>query len=97
MPSGTAAIMGALSFNSVVGMIMMHPVKWHAKKPEQVLVERALAREKKYREHFLALSNRRSTIDKINVSSKTKWSSLHSLKEESDKEVLLLIESLKVT
>lgn len=95
-PSGTAAIVGALSLNSVVGMIMMHPVEWHARKPEEVLAERARAREEKYREHCLALSNRRSTIDVIHVSSKAKWSSLRSLKEESDKEVSLLIEATKV-
>ncbi|XP_014487641.1 PREDICTED: monocarboxylate transporter 9-like [Dinoponera quadriceps] len=88
---GTAAIMGALSLNSVIGMTLMHPVEWHTKKPEDVLAERARAREEKRRERCLALPNRRSTIDVIHVSSKAKWCSLRSLKEESDKEMSLLV------
>lgn len=95
--SGTAAIIGALSFNSIVGMTMMHPVEWHAKKPEDVLAERARAKEEKYREHCLTLLKRRSTIDVIDIPSKAKWSSLRSLKEESYKEESSLIENLKVT
>lgn len=93
---GTAAIVGALSLNSIVGMIMMHPVEWHAKNPEVVRAERAREKEQKvFRE--LALSNRRSTIDVIHSSSKAKWSSLRSLKEERGAETPLLIEALKVT
>ncbi|XP_032664414.1 monocarboxylate transporter 9-like [Odontomachus brunneus] len=92
---GTAAIMGALSLNSVVGMTLMHPVEWHARKPKEVLAERARARQEKYREHYLALSKRRSTIDVIYASSKARWSSLRSLKEENCKEMSLLIENLK--
>lgn len=93
---GTAAIIGALSLHSIVGMTMMHPVEWHAKNPEEVRAERAREREQKvFRE--LALVNRRSTIDVIHLSSKTKWSSLRSLKEERGTETPLLIEALKVT
>ena len=40
---GTAAIIGALSLHSVVGMIMTHPVEWHAKKLEDVRAEKAAA------------------------------------------------------
>lgn len=87
--------MGALSLNSIVGMTLMHPVEWHAKKPEEVLAERACEKKRKYQE--LSLSNRRSTIDVIHVSSRARWSSLRSLKEDNDKEVPLLIETLKVT
>ncbi|XP_011138019.2 monocarboxylate transporter 9 isoform X2 [Harpegnathos saltator] len=92
---GTVAIVGAWSLNSIVGMTLMHPVEWHMKKREEVLAERARAREEKGREHCLTLNNRRSTIDVIHLSSKTKWCSLRSLKEEGDKEVSLLIENLK--
>ncbi|XP_050446345.1 monocarboxylate transporter 9 [Cataglyphis hispanica] len=90
---GTAAIMGAISLNGIVGMTLMHPVEWHAKKMNDVRAEKA--REKEQRFQRLALSNRRSTIDVIHISSKTKSSSLHSLKEESGTEVPLLIETLK--
>ncbi|KAM0731975.1 Monocarboxylate transporter 9 [Formica fusca] len=90
---GTAAIMGAISLNGIVGMTLMHPVEWHAKKVDDVRAEKA--RKKEQRFQGLALSNRRSTIDDIHISSKTKWSSLHSLKKESGTEVPLLIETLK--
>ncbi|KAL0121794.1 hypothetical protein PUN28_006927 [Cardiocondyla obscurior] len=91
---GTAAIIGALSLNSIVGMTLMHPVEWHAKNPEEVRAERAREREQKFFRE-LALSNRRSTIDVIHSSSKTKWSSLRSLKDERSTETPLLIEALK--
>ncbi|KAG7207315.1 hypothetical protein KM043_008982 [Ampulex compressa] len=91
---GTAAMTGALSLNCIAGMTMMHPVEWHAKKPEEVLAERARKKEeRKLRE--IAMSKRRSTIDDIRISSKTKWSSLRSLKEESGKEVPLLVETMR--
>lgn len=93
---GAAAITGALSLHSIVGMALMHPVKWHAKKPEEVRAERAREKEQKVVRE-LATSNRRSTIDVIHLSFKTKWSSLRSLKEESGTEMPLLIENLKVT
>ncbi|XP_071631428.1 uncharacterized protein [Temnothorax longispinosus] len=90
---GTAAIIGALSLNSVVGMTMMHPVEWHAKNPAEVRAERAREKEQVFRK--LALSNRRSTIDVIHSSSKTKWSSLRSLKEERGTNTPLLNEVFK--
>jgi hypothetical protein len=86
--------MGALSLNSIVGMSVMHPVEWHAKKSEDVRAERARRKERKFQQ--LALSNRRSTIDVIRVSSMARWSSLRSLKEDNGTEVPLLVESLKV-
>ncbi|XP_011639060.1 monocarboxylate transporter 9 isoform X1 [Pogonomyrmex barbatus] len=89
---GTAAIVGGISLHSIVGMSLMHPVEWHAKKPEEVRAERA--HEKKQR-MFRAMSNRRSTIAVIHVSSKTKCSSLLSLKEEN--EMPLLIENSKLS
>jgi len=93
---GTSAIIGALSLNSVVGMTMMHPVEWHAKKPEEVYAEKARKKEQKIFQE-LKLSNRRSTIDGVYLSSKTKWSSLRSLKEDRSTEMPLLNETLKVT
>lgn len=75
-------------------MMLMHPVEWHVKKVDDVRAEKA--REKVQRFQGLALSNRRSTIDVIHISSKIKSSSLHSLKEESGTEVPLLIETPKV-
>lgn len=87
--------MGALSLNSIVGMSVMHPVEWHAKKPEEVRAERAREQEEKLQE--MTLSNRRSTIDVIHVSSKTRWSSLYSLKEDNGTEAPLLTETLKVS
>jgi len=93
---GTSAIIGALSLNSVVGMTMMHPVEWHAKKPEEVYAEKAREKEQKIFQE-LKLSNRRSTIDVVYLSSKTKWSSLRSLKEDRGTEMPLLNEILEVT
>ncbi|XP_011258036.2 monocarboxylate transporter 9 isoform X1 [Camponotus floridanus] len=90
---GTIAIMGAISLNSIVGMLLMHPTEWHVKKLDDVRAEKA--RIKQYRFQELALSNRRSTIDVIHTSSKTKWNSLHSLKEECDAEMPLLNKTLK--
>ncbi|XP_018371004.1 PREDICTED: monocarboxylate transporter 9-like [Trachymyrmex cornetzi] len=93
---GTAAIIGALSLNSVVGMIMMHPVEWHAKKLEDVRAEKAREKEQKISQE-LALSNRRSTIDVVHLSFKTKWNSLCSLKEGRGSEMPLLIETVKAS
>ncbi|KAG5332273.1 MOT9 protein, partial [Acromyrmex heyeri] len=93
---GTAAIIGALSLHSVIGMIMMHPVEWHAKKLEDVRAEKA--REKRQNiSQELALSNRRSTIDTVHLSLKTKWNSLCSLKEGRSSEMPLLTETVKVS
>ncbi|XP_011862364.1 PREDICTED: monocarboxylate transporter 9 [Vollenhovia emeryi] len=91
---GTAAIVGALSLNSLVGMTMMHPVQWHAKSVEEVRAERAREKGQKVFQDS-ALSNRRSTIDVIHSSSKVKWCSLRSLKEERGTEMPLLTEALK--
>ncbi|XP_018302168.1 uncharacterized protein [Mycetomoellerius zeteki] len=93
---GTAAItqvnktcvIGAISFHSVVGMMMIHPVEWHAKKLEDVRAEKAREKEQKFSQE-LALSNRRSTIDVVHLSFKTKCSSLCSLKEERGLEMLI--------
>ncbi|KAG5307765.1 MOT9 protein, partial [Pseudoatta argentina] len=90
---GTAAIIGALSLHSVVGMIMMHPVEWHAKKLEDIRAEKA--REKRQNtSQELALSNRRSTIDTVHLSLKTKWNSLCSLKEGRSSEMPLLTDTV---
>ncbi|XP_018302302.1 LOW QUALITY PROTEIN: monocarboxylate transporter 9 [Mycetomoellerius zeteki] len=93
---GTAAIIGALSLNGVVGMIMMHPVEWHAKKLEDVRAEKAREKEQNISQE-LALSNRRSTIDVVHLSFKTKWNSLCNLTEERGSEMPLLIETVKAS
>ncbi|KAK1129010.1 hypothetical protein K0M31_020144 [Melipona bicolor] len=90
---GTALMTGAMSLNCIVGMTMMHPVEWHARKPEDVRAERQ--REKKERKlRGIVLSDRRYS-DVVRTPAKTRWSSLTSLKDESGKQVPLLIETLK--
>lgn len=91
---GTAALTGALSLNCIAGMTMMHPVEWHTRDPAEVRAERAREADER-RSRGLAISNRRSTIDVLHVSLKTRWSSLRSLKEESSKQIPLLVETLK--
>ncbi|KAK2585108.1 hypothetical protein KPH14_008619 [Odynerus spinipes] len=91
---GTAALTGALSLNCIAGMTMMHPVEWHTRDPAKVRAERAREADER-RSRGLALSNRRSTVDVLHVTSNTRWSSLRSLKEASSKEVPLLIDTLK--
>lgn len=82
--------MGAISLNGFVGMTLMHPVQWHVRNIDDVRAEKA--REKKQRLEEVAVTNHHSTIH-----SKTKWSSLQSLKEESGTDMPLLTEKLKVT
>ncbi|XP_060811733.1 monocarboxylate transporter 9 isoform X3 [Bombus pascuorum] len=90
---GTALMTGAMSLNCIVGMTMMHPVEWHAKKPEEVRAEKM--REKEERKlRGIVFSNRRYS-EVIRTPAKTRWSSLTSLKGESGKQVQLLIETLK--
>lgn len=84
-----------MSLNCIVGMTMMHPVEWHAKKPEDVRAERARQREIQ-KLCGIAVSNRCST-DITHLPAKTRWSSLTSLKNESGKQIPLLIESLQVS
>ncbi|XP_012054641.1 PREDICTED: uncharacterized protein LOC105617696 [Atta cephalotes] len=93
---GTAAIIGALSLHSIVGMIMMHPVEWHAKKLEDVRAEKAREKGQNISQE-LALLNRRSSIDMVHLSFKTKWNSLCSLKEGRSSEMPLLIETVKAS
>lgn len=84
-------------------MLLFHPVIWHARPLREILAEKrgfafsldkAHEKEKTFEKFPL---NRRSTIDIIHVSLKTKWSSLHSLKEERSTETPLLTEAIKVT
>ncbi|XP_043508104.1 monocarboxylate transporter 9 isoform X2 [Frieseomelitta varia] len=90
---GTALMTGAMSLNCIVGMTMMHPVEWHARKPEEVRAERQ--REKEERKlRGIVFSDRRYS-DVVRTPAKTRWSSLTSLKDESGKQVPLLIETLK--
>ena len=86
---------GAMSLNSIVGMTMMHPVEWHARKPEDVRAKRRAKEEWKLR-GVIPASDRRYS-DFITAPVKTRCSSLTSLKDESGKQVPLLIETLKVS
>ncbi|CAK9813605.1 Monocarboxylate transporter 1 [Anthophora plagiata] len=90
---GTALMTGAMSMNCIIGMSMMHPVEWHVKKPEEVRAERERQREER-KLHGIVVSHRRCS-DIIRIPTKTRWSSLTSLKGESGKQVPLLIETLK--
>ncbi|XP_053971487.1 uncharacterized protein LOC128872631 [Hylaeus volcanicus] len=90
---GTALMTGAMSLNCIVGMTMMHPVEWHLKKPEQVRAERARQREERKLCGIAALSRRSSEV--THVPTKTRWSSLTSLKDERGKHLPLLVETLK--
>ncbi|XP_071879154.1 uncharacterized protein isoform X2 [Bombus fervidus] len=90
---GTALMTGAMSLNCIVGMTMMHPVEWHAKKPEEVRAEKMREREER-KLRGIVFSNRRYS-EVIRTPAKTRWSSLTSLKGESGKQVPLLIGALK--
>lgn len=87
---------GAMSLNSIVGMTMMHPVEWHAKRPEDVRAEKRRAKEEWKLRGVIPASDRRYS-DFIIAPVKTRCSSLTSLKDESGKQVPLLIETLKVS
>ncbi|XP_043267855.1 uncharacterized protein [Venturia canescens] len=109
---GTVALTAGLSLNCIVAMMLMHPVEWHRRDPEEVRMERArlaeesriLMLERLMEEKPLAgkivhpvLANRRSTIHAAQVFAKpSRWSSLRSLKEGGPREVPLLIETLRV-
>lgn len=93
---GTALMTGAMSLNSIVGMTMMHPVEWHARKPEDVRAEKRRAKEEWKLRGVIPASDRRYS-DFTTAPVKTRCSSLTSLKDESGKQVPLLIETLKVS
>jgi len=88
---GTTAIIGALNLNSVVDNDASRGMA--RQKARRGLCEKAREKKQKVFQE-LKLSNRRSTI---NLSSKTKWSSLRSLKEDRGTGMPLLNETLKVT
>ncbi|XP_031828762.1 uncharacterized protein LOC116425325 isoform X2 [Nomia melanderi] len=92
---GTALITGAMSSNCIVGMTMMHPVEWHTRKPEEVRAE--MAREREQRKFCGVTSATRRSIDiaHFQIPTKTRWSSLTSLKGDGEKQIPLLIETLK--
>lgn len=86
---------GAFSLNCIAGMTMMHPVEWHARDPAEVRAERIREADER-KSKGLAISERRSTIHVHHESESTRRCSLRSLKEESSKEVPLLIDTYKV-
>ncbi|XP_046820405.1 monocarboxylate transporter 9 isoform X1 [Vespa crabro] len=91
---GTAALTGAFSLNCIAGMTMMHPVEWHARNPAEVRAEKIREADERKSKGF-AISERRSTIHVHQESASTRRCSLRSLKEESSKEVPLLIDTYK--
>ncbi|CAL7935050.1 unnamed protein product [Xylocopa violacea] len=90
---GTALTTGAMGMNCIVGMTMMHPVEWHARKPEEVRAERAREKEERMFRGIVLSDRRYSEV--LRAPARTRWSSLTSLKGESGKQVPLLIETLK--
>ncbi|XP_053598558.1 uncharacterized protein LOC103570511 [Microplitis demolitor] len=97
---GTAALIGALSLNTIVGMMMMHPVEWHLRDPNEVLEER---RQLKAKNSLLVHSNlakvkmigsdsRRATIHGTqDFMEPTRWSSLRNIKDDPQSQEPLLI------
>ncbi|XP_033216574.1 uncharacterized protein LOC117172597 [Belonocnema kinseyi] len=90
---GTAALIGALSLNCIVGMALMHPVEWHYKKNKKKTTSEKMALIKqesigniRFSGEFKLINDhwkRRSTIDVIHPSMKSnRWNSLRSLKED---------------
>ncbi|XP_034952014.1 uncharacterized protein [Chelonus insularis] len=89
---GTAALIGAMSLNSIVGMMMMHPVEWHIRDPNEVLKEKRKQNVKKELQDLssklsynptslMNSSDRRSTIHVMrNFTELNRWDSLGSLK-----------------
>ncbi|KZC12317.1 Monocarboxylate transporter 14 [Dufourea novaeangliae] len=92
---GTALIIGAMSTNCIVGMTMMHPVEWHTRKPEDVRAERAREREERKLCGITSTNRRSIDIAHFAMPTKTRWSSLTSLKGDGGKQIPLLIETLK--
>ncbi|XP_074100232.1 uncharacterized protein LOC141528199 [Cotesia typhae] len=105
---GTAAMIGALSLNAIAGMMMMHPVEWHLRDPNEVLEERKqLKGPQPQSEHnhsalnkvkILSSSNRRSTIHGTqDFMEPARWSSLCNIKANPGcQEPLLVINSKTV-
>ncbi|CAD6208796.1 GSCOCG00003603001-RA-CDS [Cotesia congregata] len=105
---GTAAIIGALSLNAIAGMMMMHPVEWHLRDPNEVLEERRqLKGPQPQSEHnhsalnkvkILGSSDRRSTIHCTqDFMEPARWSSLCNIKDNPGcQEPLLFINSKTV-
>lgn len=98
-------MIGALSLNTIVGMMMMHPVEWHLRDPNEVLEER---RQLKAKNSLLVHSNlakvkmigsdsRRATIHGTqDFMEPTRWSSLRNIKDDPQSQEPLLILNSKV-
>ncbi|XP_051176329.1 uncharacterized protein LOC127291309 [Leptopilina boulardi] len=89
---GTAAIIGALSLNCIVGMALMHPVDWHYKRSKKnvigekmILLKTESIGNNRFSGEFRFIHDhwkRRSTIDTIHPPMKSgMWNSLRSLTE----------------
>ncbi|XP_063989093.1 monocarboxylate transporter 5-like [Diachasmimorpha longicaudata] len=103
---GTAALVGGMSLNSILGMMLMHPVEWHLRDPQEVREERRQRRAENF-SHDSGISDkfnhsmvkdRRCTLGDINLSLETgRWYSLENLrcKESGQHHSSILIETLK--
>ncbi|XP_057340861.1 uncharacterized protein LOC130677939 [Microplitis mediator] len=100
---GTSAMIGALSLNAIAGMMMMHPVEWHLRDPNEVLEERRQLKAKKSQPEHSNLTKvkmigsdcRRSTIHGTqDFMEPTRWSSLRNIKDDPQcQEPLLILNS----
>ncbi|XP_063989092.1 uncharacterized protein LOC135168638 [Diachasmimorpha longicaudata] len=96
---GTIALAGAISFHSVFGMMLMHPVEWYLRDPNEVLAERRAEMRKKsshektpVRESSrdIEINAKASMIDEKKLSTEhSRWSSLGNLPEGSRNHTVL--------
>ncbi|XP_011313842.1 uncharacterized protein [Fopius arisanus] len=86
---GTAALVGAMSLNGIMGMMLMHPVQWHLRDPEEVREERRKMRAEKLSQdsglsdmfNHVGVKDRRFTLGDINLSLETgRWNSLENFR-----------------
>ncbi|XP_024940740.1 uncharacterized protein LOC107267625 isoform X2 [Cephus cinctus] len=100
---GTSALIGALSLNCIAAMLVMHPVEWHMKNPEEIRKENALLEKKSHinpnesrlpGQEKMRKDGRRSSGDYVKTNA-ARWASLRSLKEGAN-EIPLLVETLKL-
>ncbi|XP_015114494.1 uncharacterized protein LOC107039412 [Diachasma alloeum] len=101
---GTIALAGAISFHSVFGMLLMHPVEWYLRDPKEVLAERRATIRRTLSQEKSAMSDTSKDVEmnaqdsmikekKLNVEH-SRWSSLGNLRESSGYHTLLT-ETLK--
>ncbi|XP_011313812.1 uncharacterized protein [Fopius arisanus] len=98
---GTVALIGALSLNSIFGMLLMHPVEQYLKNPKDVIAARRAKNHRKLSQAKMKIGDSSQDIRiKTPINNETKlnmepsrWSSLGNLEEGSH--LALLSETLK--